>query len=164
MQSTQLNNAHSNKWVATFEGMEGLTYKIVGGIMPAATTGITELGGSENVSLSVPGDHITYDDLSIDFLIDEDYINYAGVFNWLEENTRVNEPTLRDMSIHLLDTNGNFRGIRVELINCWPTAIMGWPIDNENADSDVQSTATFKYERMRFMREPLDGSEATIQQ
>lgn len=157
MQPTNINNAQANKWVATIEGFEGITYKILGGVMPSIMTGITDLGGSDNISLAVAGDHITFDDLSIDFLIDEDYINYESVFNWVESNTRINEPVLRDLSIHLLDTNGNFRGIRVEFSNCWPTAVTGWPFDTENSDSDIQSTATFKFERMRFVRDGIES-------
>ena len=148
-----LNNAQAVKWLAAFHGLEGLTFKIIQAVIPAAMAGVTEVGGSENVSLFVPGDHVVYDDLSFDFLIDEDFKNYEAVFDWAIANTVTNPPELRDCSIHLLDTEGNFRGLRIDFTNAWPTVVTGFVLDVENATSDIQSNVTIKYERMLFVRD-----------
>ena len=37
------------------------------------------------VDFSVPGDKVSYDDLSISFLIDEDLSNFLEVFGWMKK-------------------------------------------------------------------------------
>jgi len=154
--TTNLNNAHGNKWMAVFQGMEGLTFKIISAVIPSASAGVSELGGSENVSLVVPGDHVVLDDLSFDFLIDEDFRNYEELYEWLLACTTENEPTLRDLSIHLLDTNGNLRGLRIDFTNAWPVVLTGFLFDIENLTSDLQSSVQIKYERMKFARSDVE--------
>lgn len=155
MADQNLNDAQANKWVGIFQGMEGLMLKIISVPIPAIAAGLSEIGGTENVTLFVPGDHVVYDDLSIDFLIDEDFKNYEALFNWAVANTK-DEPTYRDLSIHLVDTDGNFRGLRLDFTNAWPTVLTGFLLDTENADSNIQSNVTIKYERMTFVRSDIE--------
>lgn len=153
-----INNAQGNKWIAILQGMEGVMFKIVAIVIPSIVGGITEIGGIENVSLFVPGDHVVYDDLSIDFLVDEDYTNYQALFEWIIYNTKKADPKFRDLSVHFVDVNGNFRGLRLDFINAWPTVVTGFPMDVENADSDIQSNVTIRYERMVFTRSDIEKS------
>ena len=152
----QINNAQSSKWVAIFHGMEGVVYKTTTVTIPAVISGVTELGGTSNVALTVPGDHITYDELSFDFLVDEDFLNYSNLQEWLESNTEANDPVVRDCSVHLTDINGNYRGLRIDFINAYPTTLAGFPLDGENAIPDIQSTVTVRFDRMKFVRSDIE--------
>lgn len=151
-----LNNAQSDKWAASFHGMEDVMFKVVAAVVPSAVAGLTELGGSENVTLFVPGDHVVYDELSFDFLVDEDLLNYQTLFDWIVTNTATDDPVYRDLSLHFLDTNGKFRGLRLEFTNAWPYVVTGFPLDIENATPDIVSNVSIKYERMRFVRSSIE--------
>lgn len=152
----QINNAQSSKWVVVFHGMEGIAFKTTNVTIPAVISGVTEVGGGDNVSLTLPGDHVVYDELSFDFLVDEDFLNYAELQEWLEGNTEANDPLVRDCSVHLTDTAGNFRGLRIDFTHAYPTTLSGFPLDSENAVPDIQSTVTVRFERMKFVRSTVE--------
>lgn len=147
-----INNAQAQKWIATFAGMEGLVFKLVAVTIPPIISGLTELGGSENIALQIPGDHVTFDDLAFDFIIDEDLSNYQNVYDWIFENTNTNQPVLRDCTIHFLTPEGKFRGLAMNFTNAYPLTLSGFALDTENATTNLISNTTIKFERIEFKR------------
>ncbi len=152
----QINNAQAQKWLVVFQGMESIAFKCVALSIPPIIGGATELGGSENISLVVPGDHVTHDDLAFDFLVDEDLSNYQAVYDWIFENSKKDQHDLRDCTVHFLNPDGTFKGLRMNFTNAWPLSLSGFPLDTENATTNIQSNATFKFERIQFFRDKAE--------
>ena len=114
-------------------------------------------------NLDVPGDILTYGDLSVRFLVDENMENYMSIHNWLTglgfpetaeqyKNLTTSDSGLRDQkaafsdgSLHIL--NSNFRDIAVvKFRDLFPISIS--PLEFDATANDVQyltAEVSFKY-------------------
>ncbi len=130
--------------------------------IPALTLG-TALQTTPLRNLDVPGDELLYDDFQIEFLVDEDLVNYMVVHNWLtglgfpesyqEFKTLTTDPEQQkddklqyvDGSLHIL--NSNLRDIAVvKFQDLFPVSLTG--LEFRATDDDINyftASATFKY-------------------
>tara|TARA_B100000131_G_C18059571_1_gene589888 strand:+ start:861 stop:1406 length:546 start_codon:yes stop_codon:yes gene_type:complete len=130
--------------------------------IPALTLG-TALQTTPLRNLDVPGDELLYDDFQIEFLVDEDLVNYMVVHNWLtglgfpesyqEFKTLTTDPEQQkddklqyvDGSLHIL--NSNLRDIAVvKFQDLFPVSLTG--LEFRATDDDINyftAQATFKY-------------------
>jgi len=130
--------------------------------IPALTLG-TALQTTPLRNLDVPGDELLYDDFQIEFLVDEDLVNYMVVHNWLtglgfpesyqEFKTLTTDPEQQkddklqfcDGSLHIL--NSNLRDIAiVKFKDLFPVSLSG--LEFRATDDDINyftAQATFKY-------------------
>ena len=130
--------------------------------IPALTLG-TALQTTPLRNIDVPGDELLYDDFQIEFLVDEDLVNYMVVHNWLtglgfpesyqEFKTLTTDPEQQkddklqyvDGSLHIL--NSNLRDIAVvKFQDLFPVSLTG--LEFRATDDDINyftASATFKY-------------------
>ena len=113
--------------------------------------------------IDVPGEKLTYGDLTIRFLVDENMENYMAVHNWLTglgfpetpqdfKDLTTNPDGQRDLDEQFSDgnlyiLNSNFRSIAaVKFVDLFPVALTS--LDFDATEPDVQyftAEATFKY-------------------
>lgn len=113
--------------------------------------------------IDVPGDKLTYGDLTIRFLVDENMENYMAVHNWLTglgfpettqdfkdlttntDNQRDLDEQFSDGNLYIL--NSNFRSVAaVKFVDLFPVSLTS--LDFDATEPDVQyftAEATFKY-------------------
>ena len=112
--------------------------------------------------IDVPGEKLTYGDLTIKFLVDEDMSNYMSIHNWLTglgypestsqyedlivtDNIREPENAFSDGSLHIL--NSNFRDVAIVKFNdLFPVYLSS--LEFKSSETDVNyftAEATFKY-------------------
>ena len=113
--------------------------------------------------IDVPGEKLTYGDLTIRFLVDENMENYMAVHNWLTglgfpetpqdfkdlttntDNQRDLDEQFSDGNLYIL--NSNFRSIAaVKFVDLFPVSLTS--LDFDATEPDVQyftAEATFKY-------------------
>ena len=130
--------------------------------IPALTLG-TALQTTPLRNIDVPGDELLYDDFQIEFLVDEDLVNYMVVHNWLtglgfpesyqEFKTLTPDPEQQkddklqyvDGSLHIL--NSNLRDIAVvKFQDLFSVSLTG--LEFRATDDDINyftASATFKY-------------------
>jgi len=114
-------------------------------------------------NIDVPGEKLTYGDLRLSFIVDENLENYSSVHNWLTgigfpESTSqykeltTNEDDIRDPnlvfsdgSLHIL--NSNFRDIAIiKFKDLYPVSLSSLTFDAKEQDySYFTADATFKY-------------------
>jgi hypothetical protein len=114
-------------------------------------------------NIDVPGEKLTYGDLRLSFIVDENLENYSSVHNWLTgigfpESTSqykeltTNEDDIRDPnlvfsdgSLHIL--NSNFRDIAIiKFKDLYPVSLGSLTFDAKEQDySYFTADATFKY-------------------
>ena len=116
--------------------------------------------------IPIPGDKLTYDDLNLNFLVDEDLENYRIIHHWL---TSYGYPDSVEQYKNLLDEdelspgrqyaesgqsdgtlllyNSNFNPIlRVKFIGLFPVSLSTIEFDSKSQDSSyVTASVTFKY-------------------
>ena len=114
-------------------------------------------------NIDVPGEKLTYGDLRLSFIVDENLENYSSVHNWLTgigfpESTSqykeltTNEDDIRDPnlvfsdgSLHIL--NSNFRDTAIiKFKDLYPVSLSSLTFDAKEQDySYFTADATFKY-------------------
>ena len=114
-------------------------------------------------NIDIPGERLTYGDLTLRFLVDENMENYISVYNWLKglgfpETTQQfadlnkDKDGIRDPKQAFCDgtlsiLNSNYREIaKVKFNDLFPTSLTSLDFDATNADVEYfTAEATFKY-------------------
>jgi hypothetical protein len=116
--------------------------------------------------IDVPGDKITYADLSLKFLVDEDMNNYMSIHNWItglgfpnsaqdykdlltnqDDVTQPLDPkkAFSDGSLYILNSNYNTTAI-VKFKDLFPFSLTSLEFDSKQTDIQYfTAEATFKY-------------------
>ena len=126
----------------------------------------TETQNTYLKDLDIPGDKLTYADLYLKFLVDEDLVNYMAIHNWLtglgfpesaqdyrDLLTNKNDVTqpldpkraFSDGSLYILDSNYNTNAI-VKFKDLFPISLTSLNFDSTQTDIQYfTAEATFKY-------------------
>ena len=114
-------------------------------------------------NIDVPGERLTYGDLTLRFLVDENMENYISVYTWLKglgfpESTKefkeltTDKDGQRDPKEAFCDgtlriLNSNYREVaKVKFIDLFPTSLTSLEFDATNTDVQfLTAQATFKY-------------------
>ena len=114
-------------------------------------------------NIDIPGERLTYGDLTLRFLVDENMENYISVYNWLKglgfpetaqeykdlttdkDGQRDNKEAFCDGTLRIL--NSNYREVaKVKFTDLFPTSLTSLDFDATNTDIQFfTAEATFKY-------------------
>ena len=114
-------------------------------------------------NIDIPGERLTYGDLTLRFLVDENMENYISVYNWLKglgfpesakeykdlttdkDGQRDNKEAFCDGTLRIL--NSNYREVaKVKFNDLFPTSLTSLDFDATNTDVQYfTAEATFKY-------------------
>ena len=115
------------------------------------------------IDFSVPGDKVSYDDLSVSFLVDEDLTNFLEVLNWMKKLGSPTDPSkeysslLNDKSANAMGgiysdcsltvlTNNMNANLDISFVDCWPTGLSELSLDTMTDDiTPITASATFKF-------------------
>ncbi len=133
------------------------------------------------VDLDVPPNKMTFDDLNITFLVDEDLVNYASILNWIKgmckpESFRQSREFLNsgpmqkagelylneysNANLYILTNNYTYN-IRVEFDHIFPTRLSGLQFKSTETDINyITADATFRYTNYRLYDK--DGNRMTV--
>lgn len=142
----EMSNARSDRWFATIEGLPGIDLKLVDFTLPMISIGETDLGGPTYHRVKVPGDRLEYDEVQLNFLVDKAYGNYFTIFRWLKKNVTSPLHETRDITVHLLDNQGQPQGINITYINAWPIMLAPIALDSGGDTTDIQAALSLKYD------------------
>ena len=126
----------------------------------------TEIQQNYLKDIDVPGDKITYGDLSLKFLVDEDMTNYMAIHNWitglgfpnsaqdyrdlLTNQDDITQPldskrAFSDGSLYILNSNYNTTAI-VKFKDLFPVSLTSLEFDSTQTDIQYfTAEASFKY-------------------
>ena len=98
---------------------------------------------------------LEYDDLRIDFLVNESLDGYLEIFNWLVElghPDSLSQYKNRRSDLSVIILNGSKRPmINVKLTNAFPTNISSIDLDIATTPEDrITASATFNFDRIYF--------------
>jgi hypothetical protein len=122
-------------------------------------------------SVPVPGDHITYDTLNVQFLIDQNMNNYQAIFNWIialgfpqsyeqyvkfvgeDQSGLLNElaKNYSDATLAILGPN-NLPVQTVQFVDVFPISLDSIMFQSTNQDVPyIVGNATFRYSYYKFI-------------
>lgn len=118
----------------------------------------------------IPGDHLTYGTLTIQFLIDSEMKNYKTLYNWIvalgfpqawdqytafinadKNNYSELSKNYSDATLSIL-TGNNQVAQQIAFIDLFPISIDGVPFQSTNSDVNyIACNASFKYGYFKFL-------------
>jgi hypothetical protein len=136
---------------------------------PGITLGAPEFGNPFQVQ-PIPGETLTYDQLTVQFLVDENMANYQAIYNWIialgfpndyeqyatftnaDERGAISELATNSSDATLQILAGNNQTVKtVQFIDLFPIALDS--LQFSGANTDVQyliGNATFRYGYYKF--------------
>lgn len=116
--------------------------------------------GNPLINVPYPGDHLSYDELTVSYKVDEDLRNFMELHTWLRALGKRNYAEYRalagalatsgaglksDISLTILTSNRN-PNYEVVFKDAFPISVSGIDFSTMDEDVDfVESTATFRY-------------------
>lgn len=112
------------------------------------------------VRIPYTGDHLLYDELTVEFKVDEDLGNYLEIHNWLRSLGKVSFNEYKDIKTKLLYTGESlnsdisltlltsYKNPNFEIIfnDAFPISLSGLDFSSTSEDINyLEATATFKY-------------------
>ena len=155
--TNNINNYGSADWIAQISGHESLIMKLTSFEIPEVNSGITTLGTRSEFTYQGGGDHIVYDTLTLNFLLDENLLNYRKLHQWMRDNVGSadsGQSKQESIFIHILNNKKKFQGVEIEFLYAFPISLGKIEFDTDGATSAVTCTATFAYTAFNFMDTP----------
>ena len=105
----------------------------------------------------VPGGGVTFGDLSVRFIIDEDLVNYYSIYKWIRQNGRADrdvdtpdEPQYSNGIVEVTTSNMNTNFV-VEYVNLFPINLSNIVFDASAGDIEyITADVTFKYQQFNL--------------
>lgn len=147
------NNALTANFRITFPRIQNLEFYAMSVNIPTTQLSAIEVN-YRDTRAKVPDDKFIWDDVTIQFMMDEDLYSYELLKDWLDHVRNDGDwlGALRDIVIQPLDSNKNLE-FAFKLENAFPTVINGWQynstlITSENIVFDV----TFAFQHFEIKR------------
>ena len=163
-QPTNLNQLNVVSFDVSFSRQPAVQYFCQRITLPTVVLGETN-EPSPFMNLPLEGDTLTYEALSISFIVDEDLTNYTEVYNWLTalgfpreygQFAALKEPSAAskllskysDLTI-VLHTNKSNPNYRIRFTDCFPTSLSSIGFDATPTGMDpIVVDATFNFRGM----------------
>jgi len=164
-----INPLSPNGFMFNVQKLPNLSFFCQSVNLPGITLGSPEFSNPFNVS-PIPGETLTYDQLTVQFLVDEQMANYTSIYNWIvalgfpesyqqyidfNENDNTNYGELAknysDATLQILTGNNNVVKT-VRFIDMFPIGLDSLQFSGTN--NDVQyliGNATFRYALYKFL-------------
>lgn len=127
--------AFSNTFRCSFESEDykSLDRSVISISTPNLTLGVTDQQAIPR-PIKIPGNSFEIGEVSIDFMLDQDFANWIKIFNWLNTlqnfTSVVAEQDVIDISINLLDNKSNYIS-SIVLEDCFPTNLSEITFDTQ---------------------------------
>lgn len=146
-----LNNAGSSNWIAYVLGQEGMTLKLTKFELPSVNAGVTAIGNRTNLVMQTSGDVLQFDNLELEFIVDENFLNYIKLYQWMVSNTKHGIEDTQSVFVHILSNDKQFQGIKVEFYEAFPITLSSVEFDTDGRDTDLKCSVTFAYTGFDFV-------------
>lgn len=167
---SNINPLSPNGFMFTIQKLPELNFFAQSVNLPGITLGSPEYGNPFQVQ-PIPGESLTYDQLTVQFLIDENMTNYQAIYNWIvalgfpndyeqyttfvsEDNRGITSELATNYSDATLQIlSGNNQIVKtVQFVDLFPIAIDSLQFAGTNTDVQyLIGNATFRYGYYKFL-------------
>lgn len=128
-----------------------VNYTVVKANIPGVSAPVAQPLRHRNSGLPVQGDSQPFEDLSIDFIIDEDMGNYKKLFNEIRRRKVTDELLDLDAQLEVLSSHNNVVA-RIQFYNLVPTALSAVLMASDATDTEyLTANAVFEYTNYDFL-------------
>lgn len=115
--------------------------QVEGGIMPGMRRDVP-----------IPGSKVEFENLIINFMVDQNLDNYYEVYKWFQEIQTAHEVSdmVSDCSLHFLDGNNNVQRT-IDFVGAYPLIMTELSLNSDDSDTvPVTCSVTFNYQYFKF--------------
>lgn len=138
-------------------GLEAVNYFVQSTELPSLTMGGVE-SPHQNWGISVPSNRIEFDPLNLQFIVDEDFMNYESLYVWMVDIIRTEPvvPTqMKNIVLHMTNSSKNHK-LRVIFHKAYPTMLASLPLNSDTGDTNpVVCSASFRYAYFEIIRDAI---------
>lgn len=155
---TDNSNAQSNRWFAIIDGMPGIEMKLHKFNVPTMSVGVTTLMHEGANMVNVAGDTFTVQPLEIQFIVDTKYRNFFHAYRWMYSNVSSPTADYRDITILMLDNQGNPQGVQFTYQDCFPIGLSQPELDADGNIHDVIANLVVENNGVTMTILDIDGT------
>ena len=152
------NNAYTSNFKITFPKIQELEFYATTTNIPGTVLNAIEIP-YQDVRAKVPDNKYQWDDITIQFIMDEDLYVYELIKRWqvAVRDRAMWQEGLKEINIIPLDSN-KVISYSFKLEGAWPNMLSGWQYTTNAISSDIITfDVTFSYQNFSIAREkPLD--------
>lgn len=112
---------------------------------PGSSVNALELSVPKISQIPFQGDKITYTELSLSIIIDEDMASYKEMQQWMEDSIDAIDDISSDITVIILTSHNN-KNIEIKYKNCIPTNIGSFELSSTLGDTTLMVfDATFRF-------------------
>ena len=139
------NNAIPTSFNMAIKDIQGVVFNLTNYTHPSVSLGQAQLS-HKDASFKLPSNVITYDDLNLSFIVDEQLKNYLEVYSWmLRCKPLVGSPKLihelRDITVYVLDSHKQ-PVLKFTYKDAFPTNLGALAYATNVSDTDVLTCDT----------------------
>lgn len=156
-QPDNLNNATINNFRMVFSKLPTMEFFITSCNIPSITLG-EAIAPNYNIDRPLLGDKLTYGELSLEFLVDEELRNWEEIHNWM---LSIGTPSstaqydalgqYSDASL-IVTTNSGNPVVEFKFIDSFPTSLGDLQFSNAGAADTLVGSASFRFRGYDIIR------------
>jgi len=148
----------NNKYDFVIERLPNFTFFVQGINMPSITMSPTQTA-SPYTNIFNPGNILTYEQLQVTYIVDEDMKSWFEIYNWM---TNLGNPTSLDKlgtltktagkinsvtsdATLLIKTNSNNNNVRIKFYDLFPVELTGFTLSSAEGQDFQTTVVTFSY-------------------
>ena len=152
------NLAQKTNWTAGSDKFPLLPFYLTNVSIPGMNFSIPETGSRYGVRLNLASDTITYNSLSFDFLIDEDFEIYKTFYNYISQSINPEKGTFADTSFDLwveLNNSKSNKIMKFEFYNCRIESIGDIELDTTSDETEIVMNLGLKFDYFKILNDAM---------
>lgn len=151
IESPSTSNLGSSNWIADIPGMDNLTLRLTKFVIPEVNAGVTSIGNRTEFVMQTSGDHITYDNLVLEFILEENIYTYIQLYKWMRQNAHDGIETPSSIFLHVISNEKKFQGVQLEFLEAFPISLTEVNFETMGEDTALKCTVSFAYSAFDFL-------------
>jgi len=145
------NESYGRNYQFHFGRIPNVTYQVINCPLPTISMG-QSIQPTPLQDIPVPGEKLTFDPCSLEFVVDENFTSYLEIYNWMQQmraGSLVNGRTKDIISDATLDilTNNLTPIVSFDFVGMFPTILGEIQFTTQNGTDVLMGSATFAFEQ-----------------
>ena len=148
------NLAQKTNWTAGSDKFPLLPFYLTNVSIPGMIFSIPETGARYGSRMNLASDTVTYNSLSFDFLIDEDFEIYKTFYGYILENINPEHGSFADKSFNLwleLNNSKSNKIMKFEFYNCRIESISDIELDTTSDETEIVMNLGIKFDYFKLL-------------
>lgn len=152
------NLAQKTNWTAGTDKFPLVPFYLTNISIPGMNFSVPETGSRFGARINLASDTITYNSLSFDFLIDEDFEIYKTFYDYIYQSINPEKGTFADTSFDLwveLNNSKSNKIMKFEFYNCRIESIGDIELDTTSDETEIVMNLGLKFDYFKILNDAL---------